>query len=64
MVRRRAKSSCAEIEDEGIAFIDNPLVETVGNSSGVRLVDDTGRIHARYRFEILGGLSLGVVEVS
>lgn len=53
----------AKIEDKNVVFMDNLLVKTVGNSSGCGLVDDMEHADTRDRSGILGGLSLGVVEV-
>jgi len=57
------ESSSSEIEDENIALTGGLLVETVGDSSGGRLVDDTEDVETRNHTSILGSLTLGVVEV-
>jgi hypothetical protein len=39
------------------------LVETIGDSSSGRLVDDTEDVHTGYGTRVLGSLLMGVVEV-
>jgi hypothetical protein len=39
------------------------LVETIGDSSSGRLVDDTEDVHTGYGSRVLGSLLMGVVEV-
>jgi len=58
------ESTTSEIEDENVAFTFSLFVETVGNSSGGGLVDDTLNIETSNGTSVLGSLTLGVVEVS
>ena len=58
------ESSSSEIEDKNVAFSFSLLVETVGNSSGGGLVDNALDVETRDGSGVLGGLTLGVVEVS
>jgi hypothetical protein len=39
------------------------LIETIGDSSSGRLVDDTEDVHTGYGSRVLGSLLMGVVEV-
>jgi hypothetical protein len=57
------ESATTEIEDEDVALTLDLLVETVGNGSGRGLVDDTENVQAGDQAGVLGGLTLGVVEV-
>jgi len=52
-----------QVEDEHVALTLHLLVETVRDSSGGRLIDDTEDVQARDETGILGGLPLRVVEV-
>merc|ERR1711957_576213 len=52
-----------EIEDEDVAQLAVLFVETVGNGGCGGLVDDSLHVHAGDGTSILGGLTLGVVEV-
>lgn len=61
---RDIEGSTTEIEDENVALTLDLLVETVGDGSGGRLVDDTEDVEAGNQTGILGSLTLGVVEVS
>jgi len=61
---RHVKSATTEIEDEDVPLALTLLVKTVGDSSGGGLVDDTGDVETSDGASVLGGLSLGVVEVS
>ena len=60
---RNIESSSSEIENQNIAFADDLLVETVGNSGSSGLVDDTEHVHAGNGPSIFGGLTLRIVEV-
>lgn len=54
----------SQVEDEHVLLSLGSLVETVGNSGGCGLVDDTEDVETRDGSSILGGLTLGVVEIS
>ena len=58
------EGTTTEIEDEDVTFAGVLLVETVRNSGSGGLVDDSENLHAGDGTGILGGLSLGIVEVS
>jgi len=57
------EGTTTQIEDEDVALALALLVETVGNSGGSRLVDDTEDVQTGDETGILGSLTLGVVEV-
>ena len=58
------ESSSTEIVDENVALIVGLSgTETVGDSGGGRLVDDTENVEASNGTSVLGGLPLVVVEV-
>ena len=57
------ESSTSEIEDENVALTLDLLVETVSNGRGGWLVDDAKDVESGDKTGILGGLTLGVVEV-
>ena len=61
---RHIKSATTKVENEHIALTLLLLVETVGDSGGGRLIDDSLHGEARNGASVLGGLSLRVVEVS
>jgi len=58
------EGTTTEIEDEDVSFLGVLFVETVGNSGSGGLVDDSLDVHTSNGTGILGGLSLGIVEVS
>ena len=58
------EGATTEIEDEHVLLTFSLFVEAVSDSGGGGLVDDTGHVEASNGAGILGGLSLGVVEVS
>jgi len=58
------ESATTEIEDEDVAHLAVLLVETVGNGGSGGLVDDSLHGQAGDGASVLGGLTLGVVEVS
>ncbi|GMR52836.1 hypothetical protein PMAYCL1PPCAC_23031, partial [Pristionchus mayeri] len=58
------EGSSSEIEDEHVALSASLLVETVSDSGGRGLVDDSEHVEASDGTGVLGGLTLGVVEVS
>jgi hypothetical protein len=58
------ESSTTEIEDEDVLLLLLLSVESVGNSSGGWLVDDSKNVDSGDGSGILGSLSLGVVEIS
>jgi len=60
---RHIEGTTTEIEDEDVALTLSLLVETVGNGSSSRLVNDTEDVQTGNETSILGGLTLGVVEV-
>merc|ERR1712166_1722486 len=57
------EGTTTEIEDEHVSFLGVLFVETVGDSSGGGLVDDSLDGESGNGSGILGGLSLGIVEV-
>ena len=57
------EGTTTEIEDEDVAQLAVLFVETVGNGGCGGLVDDSLHVHAGDGTSILGGLTLGVVEV-
>ena len=61
--KRDIESSSSEIEDEDVTLADDLLVETVGDGGSGGLVDDTEDVHTGDGTGILGGLTLGVIEV-
>jgi len=58
------ESATTEIEDEDVLLALALLVETVGNGGSGGLVDDTADVETSDGTSVLGGLSLGVIEVS
>jgi len=58
------EGTTTEIEDENGFLLLDLFVETVGNSSGGGLVNDSLNVESSNGSSILGGLSLGIVEVS
>ena len=58
------EGATTEIEDEHVLLTLTLFVEAVSNSGGGGLVDDTLHVEASNGTGILGGLSLGVVEIS
>jgi len=58
------EGTTTEIEDKDIALLVVLFVETVGNSGGSGLVDDTLDVHASNGAGVLGSLTLGIVEIS
>ena len=58
------ESTTTQIVDEDVALLLGLSgAETVSDSGGGRLVDDTQDVHARDGTSVLGGLTLVVVEV-
>jgi len=57
------KSTTTKIEDENVLLTLTLLVETVSNSGGSRLVDDTLDVEASDGSSILGSLSLTIIEI-
>jgi hypothetical protein len=57
------ESSFTKIEDEDVA-LTGLLIETIGNGGSSRLIDDTENVQVTDGAGVLGGLTLGVVEVS
>jgi len=58
------ESTSTEIEDEDVLFLLGLSIETVGNSGSGWLVNDSKNVKSRDGSGILGGLSLGVIEIS
>jgi len=52
-----------QVEDEDVLLSLSGFVQTVGNSSGCGLVDDTEDVQTRDGTGILGGLTLAVIEI-
>lgn len=61
--KRHVEGSSSDIEDEDVALVLDHLVETVGDGSGGGSVDDTEDVEASEHTGVLGGGTLGVVEV-
>ena len=57
------EGAASKVEYENVLFT-SLFVETIGNGCGGRLVDDTLDLEAGDGAGVLGGLTLGVVEVS
>lgn len=57
------KSATTKIKDKNVAFTFTFLIETVSNSCGSWLIDNTLNIEARNSASILCSLSLRVIEV-
>ncbi len=57
------ESSTSQIEDEHVLFSLALLVESVGDGGSGGLVDDSQYVESGNHSGVLGGLSLGVVEV-
>mmetsp|Transcript_27016 Transcript_27016/g.45224 ORF Transcript_27016/g.45224 Transcript_27016/m.45224 type:complete len:293 (-) Transcript_27016:213-1091(-) len=60
--KRHIESSTTKIEDQNV-LLRTLLVQTVSNSSGSRLIDDTQNVHTGDNTSILSGLTLGVIEI-
>lgn len=60
---RDIERSSAQIEDEDVPFTDHLLVETIGDRSSGRFVDDTEDVESGNRAGILGCLTLGIIEI-
>jgi len=58
------EGTTSEIEDEHVSLLGVLFVETVSDSSGSGLVDNSLNVESSDGSSILGGLSLGIVEVS
>jgi hypothetical protein len=58
------EGTTSEIEDEHVSLLGVLFVETVSDSSGGGLVDNSLNVESSDSSSILGGLSLGIVEVS
>jgi hypothetical protein len=58
------EGTTSEIEDKHVSLLGILFVETVGNGGSGGLVDDSLDVHSSDGSSILGGLSLGIVEVS
>ena len=59
---RHVKGAAAQVKDEDL-LVDALLVKAIGKSSSRGLVDDTAHVEASDLAGVLGGLTLGVVEV-
>ncbi|GBE60908.1 NAD-specific glutamate dehydrogenase [Babesia ovata] len=57
------EGTTSKIEDEHVLLLRPLLVKTVGNGGGGGLVDDTHDVETGDGTSVLGGLTLGVVEV-
>ena len=62
---RHIKGAATKVEDEDVGLLTLALllVKTVSDGSSGRFIDDTEDVKARDDTGILGGLTLGVVEV-
>lgn len=60
---RDIEGTTTQVEDENVALALDLLVESVGDGSSSRLVDDTEHVETGNETSILGGLTLAVVEV-
>ena len=60
--QRHIEGSTTEVVDDDLR-LSTLLVETVGNRSGSRLVDDSEHLETGDRTRVLGRLTLSVVEV-
>lgn len=60
---RNIEGFSARVEDEDVALSDGLFVETANDGSGSGLVDDTENVETGHGTGVLGGLTLGVVEV-
>ena len=60
---RDIESSSSQVEDQHVALTFDLLVKAVGDGGGGGLVDDTEDVETSNKTGILGGLTLGVVEV-
>jgi len=58
------ESTSSKIEDEDVLLLLGLSIETVSNSSSGWLVNDSKNVKSRDGSGILGGLSLGIVEIS
>jgi len=58
------ESTTTEIEDEDVSFTLTLSVETVSDSGSSGFVDDTEDVETSDNTGILGGLSLGIIEIS
>ena len=61
---RDIEGPAPKIENKDVALTDGLLVETVGDGNSGRFVDDTEDVQAADGTGALGGLTLGIVEVS
>ncbi|KAL3186443.1 hypothetical protein MRX96_027486 [Rhipicephalus microplus] len=61
---RDVEGAASEVEDEDVPLASQVLVQSVGESSCGRLVDDAQHVETRNGTGVLGGLPLRVVEVS
>merc|ERR1719333_1541596 len=61
--QRHIKGATTKVEDEHVALASGLLVETVCDSGGGGLVDDTHHVKPGNGASVLGSLTLGVVEV-
>ena len=61
---RYIESSSSEIEDENVLLSDSLLVESVSDSGGGGLVNNSEDVHSRDDTGILGSLTLRIVKVS
>ena len=60
---RDIESSSSEVEDEHISLALGLLVQPIGDCCRGGLVDDSENVQSSDEAGILGGLTLGVVEV-
>ena len=58
------ESSISKIEHKNVVLASDLLVETVGNSSSSRFIDNSEHVETGDGSSIFSGLALGVVEVS
>ncbi len=62
--KRDIESSTSQIEDENVLFSLPLFVQSVGNSCGGGLVDDSQYVESSNNSGVFGGLSLRIIEIS
>jgi hypothetical protein len=62
--KRNIESTTTKIKDENVLFCGLLSIETISNSSGSWLIDNSENVNSSNGTSILGSLSLGVTEIS